>query len=142
MSDPKAKVDASGNLEFEGLDTNQLLAILSAKITDMDKRLSGIEARIDAKLDDVATKSDLQRFGERMSKLERQLNDHDDWIQQQKAKQQDAEQSFGQRLKNKGVDYVIAAVILVIAFLFVWGIVRIFGVVDGEHTDVNLDRLQ
>lgn len=142
MGDAKTRLDASGNLEFEGLDTNQLLAILSAKITDMDKRLGGLEQRLDAKLDDVATKGDLQRFGERMAKLERQLDNHEAWIREQQDREALQRQSFTQRLKNKGADYAVGVVVTVVAFLLIWGMIQIYVQIQGNRPQVNLERLE
>lgn len=116
---PNAKIDSHGNLEFENLDTNQLLAILASRIQAMDERIVGLEQRIDGKM---VTRDDLQRFGERMQRLESQLKKHEEWIDKQQAIEQRNSQSFAARLKAKATDYLVIGVIIILTAAVVGGI--------------------
>ena len=114
-----AKLDANGNLEFEDLDTNQLLAILANRIQAMDERIAGLEQRIDGKM---VTRDDLQSFGQRMERLESDVKRHGAWIDKQQAVAEQSRQSFGAKLKSKATDYIVLAVIVIIAASIIGGL--------------------
>lgn len=122
MADANAKLNSDGDLEFEGLSTDQLLAILANNMKSLDHRVAGLEQRIDAKLDDVATKADLQRFGERMSRLEKRIDVLDDWATARKAELADQEQGFGAKFKKKLADYTVVALLALGAAAVIGGI--------------------
>lgn len=130
-----AKIDSHGNIEFDNLETNQLLAILASRVQAMDERMAGLEQRIDGKM---VTRDDLQRFGERMQRLESQLKKHEEWIDKQQAVEQRNSQSFGARFKNKATDYLALAVMAVIAAAIIGGVT--FYVSDNhEITEIRRD---
>ena len=114
-----AKLDANGNLEFDNLDTKQLLAILASRIQAMDERIAGLEQRIDGKM---VTRDDLQSFAQRMERLESDVKRHGAWIDKQQAVAEQNSQSFGARLKSKVTDYIILAVIVILAAAIIGGV--------------------
>ena len=122
MADANAKLTSDGDLEFEGLGTDQLLAILASNMKSLDHRVAGLEQRIDDKLDNVATKADLQRFGERMSRLEKRIDALDDWATSRKAELADQERGFGAKLKHKLADYTVIALLALGAAAVIGGI--------------------
>ena len=122
MADPNAKLNSDGDLEFEGLSTDQLLAILANNMKSLDHRVAGLEQRIDAKLDDVATKADLQRFGERMARLEKRIDALDDWATARKAELADQERGFGAKFKKKLADYTVVALLALGAAAVIGGV--------------------
>lgn len=125
-----AKIDSHGNLEFDNLDTNQLLAILASRIQAMDERIVGLEQRIDGKM---VTRDDLQRFGERMQRLESQLKRHEEWIDKQQAIDQKAQQGLGAKFKAKLADYLVLGIIMLGAAAIIGGIS--FYVSDNQEID-------
>ena len=143
MPETNAKIDSHGNLEFENLDTNQLLAILASRISAMDERIVGLEQRIDGRM---VTRDDLQRFGERMQRLESQLKRHEEWIDKQQAIDQRNSQSFGARLKAKATDYLVIGVFVLIVATVIGGVS--FYLSDNQEMDEirrdiqELQRLQ
>ena len=114
-----AKLDANGNLEFEDLDTKQLLAILASRIQAMDERIAGLEQRIDGKM---VTRDDLQSFAQRMERLESDVKRHGEWIDKQQAVAEQNRQSFGAKFKSKVSDYLILAVIIILAAAIIGGV--------------------
>lgn len=118
-STPRAKLDSNGNLEFDNLDTNQLLAILASRIQAMDERIAGLEQRIDGKM---VTRDDLQNFGQRMERLESDVKRHGAWIEKQQTLAQQSKQSFGAKFKSKASDYLILAVIVILAAAIIGGV--------------------
>lgn len=118
-STPRAKIDSNGNLEFDDLDTNQLLAILASRIQAMDERIAGLEQRIDGKM---VTRDDLQSFAQRMERLESDVKRHGVWIDKQQAIAQQNSQSFSARFKSKASDYLILAVIVILAAAIIGGV--------------------
>lgn len=136
----KAKLDSNGNLEFEDLDTNQLLAILASRIQAMDERIAGLEKRIDGKM---VTRDDLQSFGQRMERLESDVKRHGEWIDKQQAVAEQDSQSFGARFKRKATDYLILAVIVVLAAAIIGGVTSYIND-NREMTELrrDIDELQ
>lgn len=130
-----AKIDSHGNIEFDNLETNQLLAILASRVQAMDERMAGLEQRIDGKM---VTRDDLQRFGERMQRLESQLKRHEEWIDKQQAVEQRNSQSFGARFKSKAADYAILAIILTLAAAVIGGI-AFYASDNREITEIRRD---
>lgn len=139
-STPRAKIDSNGNLEFEDLDTNQLLAILASRIQAMDERIAGLEKRIDGKM---VTRDDLQSFGQRMERLESDVKRHGEWIDKQQAVAEQNRQSFGAKFKNKAIDYLILAVIVTIAAAIIGGVTSYISD-NREMTEIrrDIDELQ
>lgn len=139
-STPRAKIDSNGNLEFEDLDTNQLLAILASRIQSMDERIAGLEQRIDGKM---VTRDDLQSFGQRMERLESDVKRHGEWIDKQQAIAQQNSQSFGAKFKSKASDYLILAVIVVLAAAIIGGVTSYIND-NREMTEIrrDIDELQ
>ena len=135
-----AKLDANGNLEFEDLDTKQLLAILASRIQAMDERIAGLEQRIDGKM---VTRDDLQSFGRRMERLESDVKRHGAWIDKQQALAQQSRQSFGARFKSKASDYLILAVIVILAAAIIGGVTSYVSD-NREMTEIrrDIDELQ
>ena len=136
----KAKLDANGNLEFEDLDTNQLLAILASRIQAMDERIAGLEQRIDGKM---VTRDDLQSFAQRMECLESDVKRHGEWIDKQQALAEQNSQSFGAKLKNKMSDYLILVVIVILAAAIIGGVTSYISD-NREMTEIrrDIDELQ
>lgn len=139
-STPHAKIDSNGNLEFEDLDTNQLLALLASRIQAMDERIAGLEQRIDGKM---VTRDDLQSFARRMERLESDVKRHGAWIDKQQALQEQNSQSFGAKLKNKVSDYLILAVIIILAAAIIGGVTSYVSD-NREMTEIrrDIDELQ
>lgn len=137
---PRAKIDSNGNLEFEDLDTNQLLTILASRIQAMDERIAGLEQRIDGKM---VTHDDLQRFGQRMERLESDVKRHGAWIDKQQAVEEQSKQSFGARFKSKATDYLILAVIVILAAAIIGGVTSYVND-NREMTELrrDIDELQ
>ena len=139
-STPRAKIDSNGNLEFEDLDTNQLLAILASRIQAMDERIAGLEQRIDGKM---VTREDLQSFAQRMERLESDVKRHSAWIDKQQAIAQQNRQSFGAKFKSKASDYLILAVIVILAAAIIGGVTSYVND-NREMTEIrrDIDELQ
>lgn len=139
-STPRAKIDSNGNLEFDDLDTNQLLAILASRIQAMDERIAGLEQRIDGKM---VTRDDLQSFGQRMERLESDVKRHGEWIDKQQAVAEQNRQSFGARFKSKASDYLILAVIVILAAAIIGGVTSYVND-NREMTEIrhDIDELQ
>lgn len=135
-----AKLDANGNLEFDNLDTKQLLTILASRIQAMDDRIAGLEQRIDGKM---VTHDDLQRFGQRMERLESDVKRHGAWIDKQQAVEEQSKQSFGARFKSKATDYLILAVIVILAAAIIGGVTSYVND-NREMTELrrDIDELQ
>ena len=135
-----AKLDANGNLEFDNLDTKQLLAILASRIQAMDERIAGLEQRIDGKM---VTRDDLQSFSQRMERLESDVKRHGEWIDKQQAVAEQSRQSFGARLKSKATDYLILAVIVILAAAIIGGVTSYVSD-NREMTEIrrDIDELQ
>lgn len=139
-STPRAKIDSNGNLEFEDLDTNQLLAILASRIQAMDERIAGLEQRIDGKM---VTRDDLQSFAQRMERLESDVKRHEAWIDKQQTVAEQNSQSFGAKFKSKASDYLILVVIVILAAAIIGGVTSYISD-NREMTEIrrDIDELQ
>lgn len=117
-----AKIDNQGNVEFENLDTDQLLIILNNKISQLSSQVANLQQRVDTRLVEVATRNDLQRFGERMKRLEARLDEQAEWINERKMALTVDDQSFGAKFKKKLADYAVTALIVIFIAAIVGGI--------------------
>lgn len=122
MSDSGAKIDTSGNIEFENLNTDQLLIILNNKMSQLSEQVSVLQARVDERLVEMATKDDLQRFGQRMARLERRLDEQTEWINERKMAINADEQSFGAKFRRKVSDYSVIALIALLVAAVIGGV--------------------
>lgn len=122
MSDSGAKIDTSGNIEFENLNTDQLLIVLNNKMSQLSSQVANLQQRVDTRLVEVATKDDLQRFGERMKRLEARLDEQAEWINERKTALTVDDQSFGAKFKKKLADYAVTALIVVFVAAIIGGI--------------------
>lgn len=116
------KIDNQGNVEFENLNTDQLLIVLNNKISQLSSQVANLQQRVDDRLVEVATRDDLQRFGERMKRLEARLDSHDAWINERNIALNLDNQSFGAKFKKKLADYAVTALIVIFIAAIVGGI--------------------
>ena len=116
------KIDNQGNVEFDNLNTEQLLIVLNNKISQLSSQVANLQQRVDDRLVEVATRDDLQRFGERMKRLENRLDEQAEWINERKTALTVDDQSFGAKFKKKLADYAVTALIVVFLAAIVGGI--------------------
>lgn len=121
-SNGNVKIDNQGNVEFENLNTDQLLIVLNNKISQLSSQVANLQQRVDTRLVEVATREDLQRFGERMKRLETRLDEQAEWINERKTALSVDNQSFGAKFKKKLADYAVTALIVMFVAAIVGGI--------------------
>lgn len=121
-SNGNVKIDNQGNVEFENLNTDQLLIVLNNKISQLSSQVANLQQRVDDRLVEVATREDLQRFGERMKRLEARLDEQAEWINERKMALNIDDQSFGAKFKKKLADYAVTALIVIFVAAIVGGI--------------------
>lgn len=121
-SNGNAKIDNQGNVEFDNLNTDQLLIVLNNKISQLSSQVANLQQRVDDRLVEVATRDDLQRFGERMKRLETRLDEQSEWINERKMALSVDDQSFGTKFKKKLADYAVTALIVIFVAAIVGGI--------------------
>lgn len=121
-SNGNVKIDNQGNVEFENLNTDQLLIVLNNKISQLSSQVANLQQRVDTRLVEVATREDLQRFGERMKRLETRLDEQAAWINERKTALTIDNQSFGAKFKKKLADYAVTALIVIFVAAIVGGI--------------------
>lgn len=121
-SNGNVKIDNQGNVEFENLNTDQLLIVLNNKISQLSSQVANLQQRVDTRLVEVATREDLQRFGERMKRLETRLDEQAEWINERKMALTVDNQSFGAKFKKKLADYAVTALIVIFVAAIVGGI--------------------
>lgn len=121
-SNGNVKIDNQGNVEFENLNTDQLLIVLNNKISQLSSQVANLQQRVDTRLVEVATREDLQRFGERMKRLETRLDEQAEWINERKTALSIDDQSFGAKFKKKLADYAVTALIVIFVAAIVGGI--------------------
>lgn len=116
------KIDNQGNVEFDNLTPEQLLIILNNKISQLSSQVANLQQRVDDRLVEVATKDDLQRFGERMKRLEARIDEQAEWINERKTALTVDNQSFGAKFKKKLADYAVTVLIVLFLAAIVGGI--------------------
>ena len=116
------KIDNQGNVEFENLNTEQLLIVLNNKISQLSSQVATLQQRVDDRLVEVATRDDLQRFGERMKRLETRIDEQAEWINERKMALTADDRSFGTKFKKKLADYAVTALIVIFVAAIVGGI--------------------
>lgn len=140
------KIDNQGNVEFDNLNTEQLLIVLNNKISQLSSQVANLQQRVDDRLVEVATRDDLQRFGERMKRLEARLDEQAEWINERKTALTVDNQSFGAKFKKKLADYAVTALIVIFVAAIVGGVsyyMQDNQVLDELRQDINeLQRLQ
>lgn len=108
--------------------------------------------KIDQQQSQMATKIDLQHvvdernqkfeaIDHRLTTVEAKADMHDEFIHDFTNREQIAAKGFVARFKAKGVDYAISAIITVIAFLFIWGMIQVYTKATDETPKVELERL-
>lgn len=100
----------------------------------------------------MATKSDLNHVVEernkkfdvidkRLTTVETKVDMHDTFIHDFTNQQREQAKGFVARFKAKGIDYAISAIITVLAFLFIWGVIQVYSTAT-EQANVKLERLK
>ena len=140
------KIDNQGNVEFDNLNTEQLLIVLNNKISQLSSQVANLQQRVDDRLVEVATRDDLQRFGERMKRLEARLDEQAELINERKTALTVDNQSFGAKFKKKLADYAVTALIVIFVAAIVGGVsyyLQDNQEIDELRQDINeLQRLQ